>query len=116
MSPGLWKGIGVGSFVACLILLFVAWDRHEDNAKKVEAMNKMINGTPLGGMMDQLRSSPIGGMMGGVDAKLEPGMPDSTKYALVLAVLTGAGGIACMVMSAKTTSRKPSQSTPPPIP
>jgi hypothetical protein len=116
MSPGLWKSIGIGCFVACLILFFVAWDRYRDNANKVEAMNKMIKGTPLGGMMDQLKSSPIGGMMGGADAKLEPGMPDSTKYALGFAVLTAAGGIVCMVMSAKATLGIPAQSTPPPIP
>jgi len=37
------------------ILLFVAWERYDNNAKKVEAM--MTQGSPFGG------ESPFGGMM-----------------------------------------------------
>jgi hypothetical protein len=37
MSAGALKGIGIGCFVVCAILLFVAWDRYHDNANKVEA-------------------------------------------------------------------------------
>jgi hypothetical protein len=100
MSPGALKGVGIGCFVVCLILLFVAWERYQDNANKVEAMNKMA-----GGMAGQMMGAFGGG------AKLEPGVPDATKYALFFAVLTGIGGVVCMVMSAKAGANKP-PSTP----
>ena len=104
MSPAVLKGVSIGCFVVCAILLFVAWDRNQDNANKVEAANKLIGLSPLGGMLGQLT---------GGSAKLEPGMPDATKYALFFAVLTGIGGIVCMVMSAKPGAGK-SKSTPSP--
>ena len=44
MSPEALKGVGVGCFVACAILLVVAWDRYQDNANQVEAANKMLQG------------------------------------------------------------------------
>ena len=34
MSPAVLKGVGIGCFVACAILLFVAWDRYQDNANR----------------------------------------------------------------------------------
>jgi hypothetical protein len=105
MSPGALKGVGIGCFVVCAILLFVAWERYQDNANKVEAMNKMV-----GGMAGQLMGQLAGG------AKLEPGMPDATKYALFFAALTAVGGIACMLMSTKTGATKRSERTTPPSP
>ena len=69
MSPSILKGIGIGCFVLVAILLFVAWERYQDNASKVEAANKMMQSSPLGGMMKD--------MTGG--AKLEPGMPTATN-------------------------------------
>ncbi len=103
MSPGAWKGVGIGCFVVCAILLFVAWERYQDNANKVEAMNKMV-----GGMAGQLMGQLAGG------AKLEPGMPDATKYALFFAALTAVGGVVCMVMSTKTGATNSSQRNTPP--
>jgi hypothetical protein len=91
MSPSVLKGIGIGCFVLVAILLFVAWERYQDNASKVEAANKMMQSSPLGGMMKK--------MTGG--AKLEPGMPTATKVSLIFAVLSGIGGVVCMVMAAK---------------
>ena len=41
MSPVAMKGIGIGCFVVCAILLFVAWDRYQDNANQVDAINKI---------------------------------------------------------------------------
>ena len=40
MSPAALKGIGIGCFVLCVILLFVAWERYQDNACFVLATNK----------------------------------------------------------------------------
>ena len=83
-------------------MLFVAWERYQDMASKVEAANKMMQSSPLGGMMKE--------MTGG--AKLEPGMPTATKYSLIFAVLSGIGGVVCMVMAAKKGSGGARQETP----
>jgi hypothetical protein len=91
MSPGMSKAIGIACFILSAILLFVAWERYQDNASKVEAANKMMQSSPLGGMMTQ--------MTGG--ANMKPGMPTATKYALAFAVLSGIGGAACLVISMK---------------
>jgi hypothetical protein len=109
MSPGVLKGIGIGCFVLCAILLFVAWERYQDNAKKVDAANQMMQSSPFGG------ESPFGGMMEGMTGsrKLEPATPAVTKYALVFAALSGVGGVVCLVMAAKTRPGIPSQGAPP---
>ena len=107
MSPAVLKGVGIGCFVACAILLFVAWDRYQDNANKVEAANRLIGSSPLGGMMGQLT---------GGGARLEPGMPGATKYALFFAALTGISGVVCIVTSTKTGAAKPPERTTPPSP
>jgi hypothetical protein len=101
MSPGALKGIGIGCFVVCAILLFVAWERYQDNANKVEGMNKMMG--PLQGVMGQVT--------GGV--KLEPGMPEATKYALFFAALTAVGGVVCFFVCPKMGTGNRSQGTPP---
>jgi len=85
------KGIGIGCFVLCAILLFVAWERYQDNASKVEAANKMLHSSPFGGMMQGMTGSP----------QLEPSTPAATKYAIIFAVLSGVGGVACFVIGAK---------------
>jgi hypothetical protein len=105
MSPGSLKGVGIGCFVVCAILLFVAWERYQDNASKVEGMNKMV-----GGMAGQLMGQLTGG------AKLEPGMPDATKYALFFAALTAVGGVVCFFMCPKMGSGDRPQGTPPKSP
>ena len=104
MSPGALKGIGIGCFVVCAILLFVAWERYQDNANKVEGMNKMMG--PLQGVMGQV----TGG------AQLEPGMPEATKYALFFAALTAVGGVVCFFVCPKVGSGNRSQGTPPKSP
>ncbi len=102
MLPTVLQGIGIACFVLMAILLFVAWECYQDNASKVEAANKMMQSSPLGGMMKQM----IGG------AKLEPGIPAATKYCLLFAVLAGIGGVACWVMAAKKGSRSIPPETP----
>jgi phage-related minor tail protein len=94
MSPGALKGIGIGCFVLCAILLFVAWERYQDNANKVEAANKMLHSSPFGGMMQGMQ-----GLTG--SPQLEPSAPAATKYALVFAVLSGIAGGVCFVIGAK---------------
>ena len=97
MSPGALKWIGIGFFVLCAILLFVAGERYQDNAKKVEAANRMMQSSPFGG------GSPLGGMMqqmtGGV--KLEARVPAATTYSLLFAALSAIGGVVCLVIAQK---------------
>ena len=95
MSPGVLKGIGIACLVVCAILLFVAWERYQDNANKVAAandrmqsVNKMMQSLPLGGMTREL----TGG------AKIEAGMPTETKYALFFAIMSGGGGAGCLIV------------------
>ncbi len=117
MSRTVLKNLGVGCFVACAILLCVAWDRYRDNADRVEAANKMIQG-PMGSIMEQMKSNPVGGVMAQAldNARMEPVTPESTKYALVLAAFAAAGGVVCMVKSANAAGEHPSQQVTSPNP
>jgi hypothetical protein len=87
------KAIGIGCLIATLILLFVAYERYQTNASNVRAMQQ----SPLGSM--------VTGMTG---AKVEPGVPTSTKYAIFFAVLFAVGGAVCLV---KSSGPEPSEST-----
>ena len=112
MSNPPFKAIGIVCLVVCAISLFVAWERYQDNAGKVAAANRMMQTSPLGGMMEQ--------MTGG--AALQPGMPTASKYALALAVLSGIGGVVCLLMPAKenrrgeTSHNSPRESMPDKLP
>ena len=110
MSSGMLKGIGVGCFGLCAILLFVAWERYNSNAKAVEAANRMMQSSPFGG------ESPFGGMMKQMtgSSKLEPGVPVATTYSLIFAALSAIGGVVCFVVATKKGPRLPTQSTTPP--
>ena len=109
MSPGTLKGIGVGCFVLCAILLFVAWERYQDNAQKVEAANRMMQSSPFGG------ESPLGGMMKQMtgNATLEPAVPTATTYCLLFGGLAAIGGVVCLVLAAKMGPGLPTQGNPP---
>ena len=108
MSSGTLKGIGIGCFVLCAILLFVAWERYNSNAQAVEAANRMMQSSPFSG------ESPFGGMMKQMtgSSKLEPGVPAATTYSLVFAALSGIGGVVCLVLAQKAVP--PSTGTAPP--
>lgn len=47
-SANVLKRTGIGCFVLAAILLFVAWERYQDNASKIEAANKMMQSSPAG--------------------------------------------------------------------
>jgi hypothetical protein len=103
MSPAALKGVGSGCFVLCAILLFVAWERYQDNANKVEAANKML-GEKLTGVIRAVTGEP----------EPEPGMPTASKYALFLAGLAAVGGVVCFVLSARKGPGAASRGTLPP--
>jgi len=81
--------VGIVCLVICAICVFVAVERYTTNANNVEAMNAMTQGHPLGGM--------IGG------GELKATTPAATKYAILLAVVFGAGGAVLVVKSKKLT-------------
>ena len=87
------KIIGLGCFVVCAVLLFIAWERYNTNANNVQAMNQMSQGF-----------SNMPGMSGmrGMTGQMKPAMPAAAKYALVFALLAAAGGAVCFVMAGKT--------------
>lgn len=109
MSPGALKGLGIGCFVLCAILLFVAWERYDSNAKAVEAANRMMKSSPFGG------GSPFGGMMKEMtgSSELKPGVPAATTYSLIFAALSAIGGVLCFVMAAKKGPGLSTQGSPP---
>jgi hypothetical protein len=77
--------IGIVCLAVSLVCLFIAYERYQDNAGKVQAMNQMIGSTPLAGMM------------GGV--QVEPAMPAASKYALLFAVGAGIAGLGSLLYS-----------------
>ena len=87
MNAQQWKIAAIVCFIICGILLFVAWERYSTNAGNVAAMNQMR------------RSGPFAGMTGG--GEMTPATPTATKYALVFAIASGAGGIFCIRQVAK---------------
>lgn len=84
------KQVGVGCFVFCFVALFVAFERYQNNANAVAA----IQSSPLGGMMQSMVGT----------TQLKPATPAATKYALFAALLTGAAGIYCFASPDSTTS------------
>ena len=71
--------------VVAAICLFVAVERYQSNANAVEAVNQISGG---------LLRNVAGG-------DLNPGVPSATKYAIVLALVTGGGGGYCLWKAAQ---------------
>ena len=79
------KIAGIVALVLCAICIFAAVERYQANANNVKAMNQLGQSTPLSGMMG------IG--------EMKPRIPAATKYAAVLAVISGVGGAVLLVKS-----------------
>lgn len=89
MEPKHLKIVGVVCLVVCAVCLFIAYERYQANAGNVQAMNQMM------------QSSPLGGMTRG--AQLTPATPAATKYALLFAAVTGLGGAGTLVYASKAS-------------
>ncbi len=83
------KILGIVCLVVCAVCVFIAIERYQTNAKKVQAMNQFMN----------QGSSPLGGMMKGMTGAVKPATPAATKYALFFALITGVGGGVLLVKS-----------------
>jgi hypothetical protein len=95
------KWLGIILLVVCGVLLFVAYERYQDNASKVNAMNQMLGNSPLGDMRQ------------GPGARMKPATPTATKYALLFAAVSGIAGAVCLIKSAAAPPPRPPASSPP---
>ena len=83
--------VGIVCAAICALSIFVAVERYNHNAAKVEAMNQMHSSFPTGGML-------AGG------GSFTPGVPAISKYALVVAALAGVGGVVSLVSRGRVAS------------
>jgi hypothetical protein len=87
MDPKVLKLLGIICLVICVVLLFVAYERYQTNAKNVRAMNRGPIRLPGGGTLET-----------NFDV-FKPAMPAATKYGLFFAVLSAGGSVVCFIAS-----------------
>lgn len=80
MTSQVLKAMGIGCLVVCAICVFIGVERYQDNAGNVEAMRQMMPSF-----------SPLGG------GEIQAATPAATKYAIFFALLSGSGGVFCLV-------------------
>ena len=85
--------VGIVCAAICAVSIFVAVERYNHNAAKVEAMNQMHSSFPAGGML-------AGG------GNFSPGVPAISRYALVVAALAGVGGVVSLASRGRVASRR----------
>jgi hypothetical protein len=90
MDKNTMKIAGIIALVICVICIFVAIERYQNNANTVRAMNQLTGSGPFSTMMPQM--------------EMKPAMPAVTKYAIVLALISGIGGIVLLVYSKNANS------------
>jgi hypothetical protein len=94
LCPGALKGIGIGCFVLCTIFLFVAWERYQDYARKVQEANRVLE-LFVGVLKQTTGSAPL------VEGTSDAGVPPATIISLLFAALSAIGGAVCFVVAAK---------------
>jgi hypothetical protein len=100
------KTLAVICFVLAAISAFVAWERYQDNAKKVEAAKRMMESSPMGGMMEGMMQQMTG------ESELKAAMPTISKYAIAVAVLASIGGVFFLTRNSSGRHGKSQQSRP----
>ncbi len=85
MDKKTMKIVGIVALVVCAICIFVAIERYQTNAGNAKTVNQIV------------QSSPLSGMLGAGEVK--PGIPAASKYAALLAGVSGIGGGLLLVMS-----------------
>ncbi len=84
MTPQQFKTAGIICLVICAICLFIAWERNQANSDVVSVLKQFGGENLLGGA-------------------LQPAMPAASKYALFFAVLSGIGGVCCLIKAKRPT-------------
>ncbi|NQV35609.1 MAG: hypothetical protein HQ515_23140 [Phycisphaeraceae bacterium] len=87
------KLLGVVCLILCAICVFIAFERYQTNANNVQAMNQIQNSSPLGGLMSEMTGQ----------SQMKPATPAATKYAIVFALIAGAGGAVLLIKSQGNT-------------
>ena len=85
MNKSQMRIAGIVALIICAVCIFVAVERYQNNANSVKAMNQITGSMPFSDMMGQMQ--------------MKPATPVATKYALVFALITGAGGVVLLVKS-----------------
>jgi hypothetical protein len=83
------KILGIVCLIVCAVCVFIAFERYQTNANNVQAMNQFRNSSPLGGMMSEMTGQ----------SQMKPATPAATKYAIVFALIAGAGGVVLLIKS-----------------
>lgn len=94
MTPTALRGIGIACLVLSAVLFYVGYERYQTNANNVNAINQFTQSAPFGPMMGQ-------------SGQLEPATPAATKYAVVFALLSAAGGVVSLVAAQRGEQRPP---------
>lgn len=89
------KIVGIALLAVCAFCLFVAAERYQNNASKVEAMNQ-TGAAMLFGQGDELK----------------PGVPAISTYSLFFAVVTGIAGAALTIKSLDISTAEASAEDP----
>jgi hypothetical protein len=100
MSPSTLKNIGIGLIVLCGVLLFVAVERYQANVASVAAMNQMMQSSPFGQNSPLGQFSPFG--QSSPMGHMTPGVPASTTYAVLFALLSAGGAVVCFVQAKRS--------------
>ena len=90
MNKNTMKIVGIIALVICAVCIFVAIERYQNNANNVRAMNQLRDSSPLSSMMPQM--------------EIKPAIPAATKYAIVLAAISGIGGVVLLIYSMNANS------------
>ncbi|MCD6393391.1 MAG: hypothetical protein J7M40_07780 [Planctomycetes bacterium] len=91
MDKNVMRVLGIVALVVCAVCVFVAIERYQTNAKNVRAMNQ-----------GPIRLPGFGGTLETNFEVFKPATPAATKYAIFFALISGAGGVVLLVMSAQT--------------
>jgi hypothetical protein len=109
MTESIFRTRGIGLSILCIVLLFVTVERYNANVASVQFMNQMMHGGAPSFELDS-SSGPIKGNMQismpgqSQGAPFTPGIPAICSYALLFAVLSGAGAVACFVQAQRVRS------------
>lgn len=98
MNKNHMKIAGIAALVICVICIFIAVERYQNNADSVRAMNQFTGSSPFSGMMPQM--------------EMKPATPAATKYALFFAAISGIGGIVLLVKSKNESPMQESNEQP----
>lgn len=91
----------------CAVCLFVAWERYQDNAGKVNAINRFVSAPTAtlvssdGNVPEAVLREAVPQLFPKAQPQLQPAMPAESKYALLFAALFGVAGVVLLMKAPK---------------